>query len=58
MTVTELIKELQNHPGNAEVIMPGGHAGHTTFGITEVVECEPAHLTDGSEYPVIMVRAD
>ena len=57
MTVIELITELKKFDNQTEVIMPGGHAGHTTFGITEVVEVEDAVLTDGSRYSVCMVRA-
>ncbi len=49
MTVNELIRELQKQPGNAEVILPGGNFGTNAFGITEVVECEPARMGHGSE---------
>lgn len=58
MNVKDLIEQLQKHEQDAEVITPGNHAGHTVFGITEVVQVEPAVLSDGSSYPVVMLRSD
>lgn len=56
MTVAELIEALEQMPPNAEVIEPGNHIGHSAIGISEVVQVEDAILTDGSCYPVVMVR--
>lgn len=54
MMVRELIEELQKHDPNAEVITPG----NWPHGIDEVVEVDDHVLTDGSKYPVIMLRTD
>lgn len=58
MNVKQLIEELSKHDSDAEVITPGNHFGHAAWGITEVVEVEPVRLTDGSEYPVVMLRSE
>ena len=58
MNVSELIAELEKHPMNAEVITPGNHFGSYASGIDEVVQVDDCILTDGSRYPVVMVRTD
>ena len=54
MMVRELIEELQKHDMNAEVTTPG----NWPHGVDEVVQVDDHILTDGSKYPVIMLRTD
>ena len=59
MMVRELIEELRKFDMNAEVVGPGYYrVAGVPFGITEIVERPDAVLTDGSSYPVVMLRSE